>query len=424
MRRRSLPLILLACAFLLSPLSALTVRAEGSAEEGLGEEHLEKLSDLDKQIVEIRAKLAELGAEARTLQGEIAYLDNQIYLTQLQINKTQTQIAAKEEELTGLQEDIGDLTERIATLGDLLAEQEEIFSARAREAYKSSRLTSFEILFGASSITRLIERVKYLQVLELADQRLITQMRTTREGCSAQKDLLEVKKTEVEKIKAEIETYKRSLESQRVGLARKRREKEALLAATQNSEQKYQKLLRDAQAQAAAIRSLVSTRGGATLLSGQTSCDDWGCYYNQRDSEWGAQSLGSSGLSVAEYGCLVSSVAMIATYHGFDLDPSEIAADSSAFFRDTAYLWKSVVVGGASIDRVSKSVSYLDSERANGPVIVGLFSGPAHFIVIKEKTDDGEYIMNDPWYEDAHDIPLSEYYTVGDITRVDKVIVR
>ena len=226
------------------------------AETGSVEEYLETISDIDKEIAEYEAKVAESEAKERSLKNEISYLDNQIYLTQLQINKTQTQIKAKEEELAGLREDIGDLTERIATLGGLLAEQEEIFSARAREAYKSSRLTTFEIIFSASNLSRLVERVKYLQVLELADQRLITQMRMTREGCSAQKDLLEIKKTEVEEIKAQIEVYKRSMENQRAGLARKRADREHLLRVTQGEEAKYRETLNRLLAERRALESI------------------------------------------------------------------------------------------------------------------------------------------------------------------------
>jgi len=241
------------------------------AETGSAEEYLETISDIDKQIAETRAKLAEVEAEARTLQGEIDYLDNQIYLTQLEINRTQTQIRAKEEELVGLREDIGGLTERIATLGDLLAEQEEVFSARAREAYKSSRLTTFEIIFGAPTLSRLVARVKYLQVLELADQRLITQMRMTREGCSAQKDLLEVKKAAVEEIKTEIETYKRSLENQKAGLARKRGDREHLLRVTQGEEAKYREILNQLLAEKSALESiyLEGLTDGTEVSAGQ-----------------------------------------------------------------------------------------------------------------------------------------------------------
>ncbi len=387
----------------------------------------EQIDDYEEKIKGYEKKLEEVRGEKQTLQSEITYMDNQIYLTNLKINETQARINEKEEELGGLRTDIEDLQERILTLSELLEEQREVLQKRARESYKTSRFNSFELIFGASSLTRVIERIKYLRVLKKKDQDLIDQMESTREGCSDQKDLLEEKKVEVEEVKAEIEGYQRTLEGQRASLADQRRKKEVLLAETRNDEQKYQELLREARAQLAATRALVSSRGGADLLSDQTDCDDWGCYYNQRDKEWGTYKLGESNLTVAGYGCLVSSVAMIGTYHGYSVKPKDIAVETSPFLGDTAYLLFGsskypLKINGFSFHRVAYGSGYLDSQLEKGPVIAGLYSGPAHFIVIKEKKD-GEYIMKDPWYEGANDIPLSEYYSVSDITRIDRVII-
>jgi hypothetical protein len=118
---------------------------------------------------------------------------------------------------------------------------------------------------------------------------------------------------------------------------------------------------------------------------------------------------------------------MIATHHGYDIKPKDIAVETSPFLGDTAYLLfgssaHPLEIDGFSFHRIAYSPGYLDSQLEKGPVIAGLYSGPAHFIVIKEK-DDGEYIINDPWYEDANDIPLSDYYSVSDITRIDRVII-
>ena len=93
--------------------------------------------------------------------------------------------------------------------------------------------------------------------------------------------------------------------------------------------------------------------------------------------------------------------------------------------RFSADLWKEIDIGDFHIVRTSNHVSTLDGKLESGPVIAGIygsFSVPAHFIVIKEK-DDGEYIMNDPWYEDANNIKLTEYYEKSDITRVDTVSI-
>lgn len=398
------------------------------SEEDDESETLEEIGDLEEKIEEFKDKLSETRDRRSTLESEITYMDNQIYLTNLRINETQARLNAKERELEELETDIDKFHERILTLDELLEEQRLVLEQRARENYKSSRFSSFELLFGAPNIARLVDRIKYLRVLEKKDQELIDQMEETREDYTEQKSLLEMKKIEVEQVKLEIEGYQRTLEAQRENLADQKKNKQNLLAATKNDEQKYQQLLREARAELSAMRTFVTAQGGATLLSGQTECDNWGCYYNQRDKEWGTYNLGDSNYSVAGYGCLVSSVAMIATYHGYSINPSDIAVVDSAFVPDLGYLY----VGSAEDPLELEEFKFyrervwgtgsLDSFLDKGPVIVRLSAfGGTHFVVIKEKNDDGEYIMKDPWYEDANDIPLSEYYSVSDITRVDRV---
>lgn len=256
---------------------------EPEAEEedfGISEEELEELSDLEEKIEEYEEKIAELQAEERTLQNEISYMDSQIYLTSLKIQENAAQIAAKENELAELRLDIGDLQDRIVVLGELLDEQREVFGARARESYKSMRLTSFDIVFGAPNLSLLVERIKYLRVLELQDRKLLEQMEQTREGCAEQKELLEVKKAEVEQIKAEIERYKASLESYRASLTRQKKDKEQILSMTRGEEQEYQRLLEAAQAELASIAAALKggvrigevEKGDVIAYEGNTGC--------------------------------------------------------------------------------------------------------------------------------------------------------
>jgi len=244
------------------------------------EEQQKEMEELEKKISEYEKKIADLQEEERTLQNEIQYMDSQIYLTTLKIKDNEEKLAAKERELAGLREDIGGLQDRIVRLGELLDEQQRIFGARARESYKSSHITTFEIVFGAPNLARLVERIKYLQVLELQSQRLLAQMEKTREDCAEQKKLLEDKKAEVEQIKAEIESYKASLESQRASLTRQKKDKEDLLAVTRGKESDYQRLLEQVRSELASIAAALEggvkigevKKGDIIAYEGNTGC--------------------------------------------------------------------------------------------------------------------------------------------------------
>ena len=65
----------------------------------------------------------------------------------------------------------------------------------------------------------------------------------------------------------------------------------------------------------------------------------------------------------------------------------------------------------------------IDGElQAGRPVIVGLYSGPGHFIVLKSGSN-GNYIMNDPFLENGSDVSFNSKYNVSNITEVDKISI-
>jgi len=195
--------------------------------------------------------------------------------------------------------------------------------------------------------------------------------------------------------------------------------KNNLLIATQNDEEKYQSLLSQAIAQRNAFLGFVNSHGGASILNNQTvQQDGWGYYYNQRDSQWGNSFMGSSHLTMADYGCLVTSVAMMATHEGKNLKPSDIANTPSAFFSpdaDTALLYWQFSVNGINVNLTSFPVSQIDQKLSNGPVIVGLYSGPDHYVVLKSGSG-GNYVMNDPFLENGGDKNFGDKYSVSNIT--------
>lgn len=399
--------VLLAIAFLI-PLSLTFSRPEITGAD--------TVTDLLKQIDSYKSKLSELSTQKNTLANQISYLDNQIYLTQLEI-------LAKEEEIKMLSGDIGDLSVRLKRISSFLNYQEDIFSERARLAYASDQLSPFDIVLGAESLDDALRRIKYLRVLEDQDVQSLNEMRDTRASFKEQKNTLENKKSAVEKLRKELDQKEDSLAEQKVS-------KQNLLVVTRNNEQTYQRLLKEAQSQLEAIRRAVSLRGGASPIYNQTRCNSWGCYYNQRDARWFYTAMGYSRLATGEYGCLVTSTAMVATHYGSNITPGDISSTPSAFFSNTAFLNRTITVRGVTVKRTRQSSGYaksvINAELAAGrPVIVGLRLGGysnAHFVVIKGKNSSG-YVMNDPWYAGANSIPFGRYYSTSQITATDVVRV-
>lgn len=212
----------------------------------------------NQEIERVKAEIKNLQGQANTLANQIAYLTNQIYLTELEIQVRQAEI----EVLSG---DIGDLSVRLERIGNFLEYQEEIFVDRARLAYASDQLSSFDIILGAESLDDALRRIKYLRVLEDQDIQSLNEMRDTRTSFNDQKTVLEGKKTEVERLKKEVEARKASLIYQQNA-------KEELLAITKGQEANYQQYLKQLEAERQSILEALR-RGGKKL--GDVSRGEW-----------------------------------------------------------------------------------------------------------------------------------------------------
>lgn len=394
-----MPMAVLSKTLLLLVIGVFFAFASGKVFAASEQELRDKISELEK-------KVAEVSGQAKTLSGQISNFNNQIKLTELKISQTETEIAS--------------LSGKIDKLEGSIVELSDAHQERVASSYKLSRVGDTPLIFLLTSqdLTTLFSRLHYLQFVQDRDRDLLLRLQNSQ--------------ISLENEKLAFEDLSKKLEGQKGFLANQRSAKENLLSVTKNDERKYQQLLAEARAQLSAFRRFVTSQGGASILSNQTKCDSWGCYYNQRDSQWGNMSLGSSGSSVAEYGCLVTSMAMVASHYGKNIKPSDIAGDSSVFFGGTAYLNQgSWSVAGASTTRtrvctwcgLDATKQKIDEEvNAGRPVIVGLYSGPDHFIVIKAKEGDN-YKMNDPFMENGSSKNLTDKYNVSDIKTVDIVRV-
>ncbi|QQG42172.1 MAG: hypothetical protein HYV90_02550 [Candidatus Woesebacteria bacterium] len=349
---------------------------------------------IDEKIKCLESVVLQKKTQASTLKNQIAQFDAQIRLTTLKIADTEAKILLLGGRIDQLEVSLDSLTKA--------------FSSRAVETYRLSRFeTNFTFVLTAPDINDAVSRFHYLKRIQEEDRSLLERLQTAQTTYQNQKQ-------DQEELQTQLTKQKANLGAQKIAKAN-------LLTATKNDETKYQSLLSQAKAQLAAFRNFVAAQGGASILTGQTKCDSWGCYYNQRDSEWGNIGMGGSSYSMAGYGCLVTSVSMVASHFGKNIKPGDIAVIPSAFVPGTGYLYSNFSVNGINVTVSKNSKDIIDSELAAGrPVIAGLFSGPDHFIVITRKDGD-KYIMRDPFLEngaggDGSGRPLTDKYSFSDIT--------
>jgi len=350
----------------------------------------QEINSLNKKISELEGKISESRSQQSSLNSQISTMDNQIQLTEYRINATQ-------KEISDLGLDIDSATKRMKNLEGSLNSVSKVLINRIVATYQAGGVEPLNVLLETGNISDLVARANYLRIVQAHDKRIMYDAQQARNDYSNQKNIFETKKKKVLGLQTQMEDYTKQLDQDK-------KNKQDLLSVTKNDEVRYQKLLSEARAQISAFKSFATSQGGS-ILPPQASPDGW--YYNQRDSRWGSNNIGSSSESVWEVGCLLSSIAMVMKKHGNNVTPADIAGNSSYFFSNTAFMnipWG----GGRFTGGWGNNQSAIDSKLASGePVIVGV-KGGAHFIVLKSGSG-GNYVMNDPW--NGPDLNFSDYYS-------------
>lgn len=214
--------------------------------------------ELETKIKELEEKIKELSTVEQSLTKEISYLDSQISLTELKIQKTNADISEKTNQIEKLKVDISDLGDRMDKISGTIDLQGEILAKRSRARYESVETSPIYIIFGGDGISGVLKKLEYLRTMSEEDQKLLTQMKETKQIYDKQRDMLGDKKEKIEQLKKQIEQEKQNLVVYSSQLETKKIEKNNLLEDTKEDEATYQKLLSQAKAELDAINGIVS----------------------------------------------------------------------------------------------------------------------------------------------------------------------
>lgn len=366
----------------------------------------QSVTDLQNKINDLQSKISDLQNQEKTLSSQISVMNNQILLTEYRIQST-------EEQITNLTLDIDTTTKKISGLEASLNNLIEVLLNRIVATYEVGTIQPLGILLTSSDASDFISRLNYLKLAQEHDKKLIYQTQQAKVDYTNQKQIYEDKKKQIVSLKTQLEAYTDQLDQEKVA-------KQRLLTETQGSEANYQKLLGQAKAQLAGFQRFVTSQGGASILSNQTNCDDWGCYYNQRDSQWGNNALNGTRYTLASDGCLVTAMAMVYTHLGKKgVIPQTINSNSNNFASYyPAYLNKTISAEGMTTSRIYTTI---DSELSAGrPVIIGIGKGPDHFVVFISGSN-GDYTMHDPFIPNGHHKKFTDYYSISSINSIERV---
>ncbi len=409
-RRSLLPLflIVISVAVALGLPPALSSAATGDIQTQL-DANSAQISALQAQIAEYQKQLNSLGTQKGTLKSAISSLTITQKQLAAQAQETQAKISSANLQIQKLTHSIGTKEENIA------ADQTAIAKALRTIAQGEE----------ATLVTQIVSSHSIDEVWQVADEAyqfneaLIGHISDLRDA----RTQLTSNRTQVQSTKATLVSLQNDLASQKKSIDANKQKQQRLLAQTNNQESTYQKLLAAAKAELASYTAFTTNAGGSKLLANQTSCDDWGCYYSQRDTIWGNVPLSGTSERLAASGCLVTSMAMMMTHYGHrNVTPVTINADPGNFSAVGGLLLFTIRADGATATRVT---SFIDATLASGnPVVVGIHAyGGTHFVVFTSGTK-GNYLMRDPYIANAKDISFVANYPLSSIFSASKVVVK
>lgn len=207
----------------------------------------EKLQELQQQITQFQQQLDDARGQEKTLKGQLDYIDVQTKLTQAKVDETNYQI-------TKLEKEINDLSSRIVRLSSTVDSITQVLLTRIIQTYKYGNYSAIDLLFSSNGFSDLLQRMKYIQVAQANDKKVLYQLQATKATYNDQKTDKVSRQTQQEKLKNDLSRYQEQLTIQK-------KEKDALLLVTQNNEAKYQSLLAQARAEYMAIQGIIAGQG-------------------------------------------------------------------------------------------------------------------------------------------------------------------
>ncbi|MDE2019061.1 MAG: C39 family peptidase [Patescibacteria group bacterium] len=369
----------------------------------------QQIAALNQQIADYQAKLLQIGADKKTLQAAIKSLD-------LKRSKIQTQVAITQKQINTTQLQIQELGGRIEDTQQSIASNQVALGAYLRNLQKADGRTVLMQVLGSNTLSDIWTDVNATLEMQSAVEDQMSSLKT-------QQTTLAASRTASQQKQQMLTAQQQTLASQQVSLTTTEQQKTQLLAQTKAKESNYQKLLAAAEAELQSFTAFTQNAGGSKLLGSQTVCDNWGCYYNQRDAAWGNNSLNGTRYTLASDGCLITSLAMVMTHYGYrDVTPATINSNPDNFASYyPAYLLYTINVDGVSATRTAAAI---DATLATGnPVIVGVHAyGGTHYVVLVSGKR-GNYLMRDPYIANGDNVAFADHYSVNKIFGITKVVI-
>ena len=359
----------------------------------------DSLSSLKSQQQYYQQQAAAAAAAKAAKAAQAVQLSQDLTIVASQITQTSNSLDSTNGQIDQTQKNIDDLSAQIKTAEDNLAKEQDTMSSVVSAWYMEGQAGLLEAFLTSGQISDIVAKQQYYDSIK---QQISGEM----DQINKLKDDLTTQKTSQDQAMADLTTLKNSQIEQQNYLQGRQTMKSRLLTDTAAAITDLAAEQQSAEQQVAALQKKIDEIKAASVGAGGdvVSAGEASWYYQQNDSRWADYKIGRWS-TIGTYGCLLTSLTMVADFYGSSYTPVT-AAQNSSFVQggsaDGAMTSTSIVSDGKS-----QSIDWnaVDSELAAGhPVILGVALGidmgnsygVSHFVVVTSKMSNGKYAMQDP----------------------------
>ncbi len=359
-------------------------------------EDLEKKAKIYEDLIKLKNKQQD------ALAGQLDNINTEQVKTAAQLQETQKQVQTLQQQIDSLEGNIKDGEAEIDYQKKILAGLMQSYSEYAQQGILPIILTN-------AAFSDVLSQADYIEQSGSKVSDVLAEIIQTRQKLMNNQDALKQKKGEIDSAKNDLVDKKENLQSTE-------NQKTNLLVQTQGEEVKYKQLLANAEAQkaelfdfsaASNIDDVKQSVGSYAKPSSNLASTSW--YFSQLDSRWGKMKIGNSNSLMEDYGCAVTSLAMVFREKGADTDPGKLAKQKIFSFDLIKWpgSWSPGISLVSSISHGNINWSTVDAQIKKGnPVIVYLSRsrGGGHYVVVTGKVSlsdtlhSKDYIVHDPYF--------------------------
>jgi len=209
-------------------------------------------TERQRELAKIRSRLSEVKKEIGDLRKQEKGIAREIDLLQEQVSLTKRLISELRRSQRSTQAGIDSLEEAIDSLGTRLEESKENLRKRLVSLYKRGQFYDMELIFGASSVAEIYDRVYFTRYAARAEERLFESLLGAKAQVEQKKDSLELFNNELSVLLREQKTAKDSLTSAK-------QSKEKRLNKIQTSKKSKEKLRKELEARRRKLERLIAS---------------------------------------------------------------------------------------------------------------------------------------------------------------------